>query len=202
MTFNLQDRMPPFNICISNRFAEHVRRLHGALDKALVDIVSRWYSDEEASFPTRMPFEKHEEVLLKWIYGRGAEFVAPFAERYGMWRTDYLIEKTANGQEQAKICEINSRIPYNGFWVVGYHEEATKLLRGADDKLRSPNDFKVGRRRLFSERGADCSNSLHEELSLTALMQQSLYTTYAKSGQAVIHILSCERSSRRLACRV
>jgi len=81
----------------------------------LVDIVSHWYSDEEASFPRRMPLEKLEERLLLWIYGRGAEFVAPFAERYGIWRTDYLIERTVDRLEQANICEINSRIPYNGF---------------------------------------------------------------------------------------
>lgn len=115
MAFNAQTRMPPFNICISDHFANHVRLLHQALDKALVDIVQRWYADEEASFPKRMPLEKHEEELLEWIHGPGRIFVPSFRERYGMWRTDYLIERTADGFEQAKICEINSRIPYNGF---------------------------------------------------------------------------------------
>jgi len=144
MAFDSQTRMPPFNICISDHFANHVRLLHQALDKALVDIVQRWYADEEASFPKRMPLEKHEEELLEWIHGPGRKFVPSFREQYGMWRTDYLIERTADGFEQAKICEINARIPYNGLWAIGLHEEATKLLRGAEDvTFKSPNDFEV-----------------------------------------------------------
>jgi len=84
MTFDVHDRMAPFNMCISIRFADHVRGLHRALDKALVDVVQRWYSDKEANFSKRMPLEKHEEDLLEWIYGAGSEIVPSFGERYGM----------------------------------------------------------------------------------------------------------------------
>ena len=143
LTFDLQNRFPPFNICISQRFASHVKEIHKLLDKALVDIVERWFTDKEADFPRRMPLEKHEEDLLRWIDGPASNMVPQFGKRYGMWRTDYLIEKGPGGLEFARICEINSRIPFNGFWVVGLHEDASKLLGAGKKGFISPNNFDV-----------------------------------------------------------
>ena len=140
---NLHERHPPFNICISERFVSHVREIHRLLDRALVDIVERWFSDKDADFPNRMPLEKHEEDLLRWIDGPGADLVPPFGQRYGMWRTDFLIERGTDGLENAKVCEINARIPFNGFWMVGLHENATKLLGNDSQAFVSPNDFDV-----------------------------------------------------------
>lgn len=143
-TFDLDQRMPPFHICITRRFADHVRRLHHLLDKALIDIVERWWSDAEADFPARMPLESKEEELLRWIDGAGRKYIRPFRERYGMWRTDYLIEKHSGGVEQAKICEINARIPFNGLWVVGVQAQAARLLNGVGEhRFESPDDFEV-----------------------------------------------------------
>jgi hypothetical protein len=146
LPFNLHERHPPFNICIPSAFASQVKDIHTLLDRSLVDIVERWFSDEEAGFPGRMPLEKHEEDLLRWIDGPGSELIPRFGDRYGMWRTDYLIENDAAGGEAARICEINARIPYNGFWMAGLHEEATKQLGAGTKGFNLLNDFEV---RLF-----------------------------------------------------
>jgi len=42
-----------------------VKYLHDTLDKAVTDIVERWYSDEEALFTARMPFRENEDKLLR-----------------------------------------------------------------------------------------------------------------------------------------
>lgn len=143
LPFNLHERHPPFNICITSAFASQVEDIHKLLDRSLIDIVERWFSDEEAEFPSRMPLEKHEEDLLRWIDGPGSKLIPRFGDRYGMWRTDYLIEKDATGVEAARICEINARIPYNGFWMTGVHEEATKLLGAGTKGFNLLNDFEV-----------------------------------------------------------
>ena len=75
--------------------------------------------------------------------GPGKEVVPNFREHYGMWRTDYLIECGDDGLEQAVICEINSRIPVNGIWVVGLHEQAIGLLGGREKGFVPANDFNV-----------------------------------------------------------
>ena len=128
---------------MSQRFARHVRSLHRALDKALIDIVERWVSDADARFMERMPLERHEEDLLRWMYGEGKKLVPCFRERYGMWRTDYLVERGDDGLEQAVICEINSRIPFNGMWVIGLHEQVIGLLGGHEKGIVPANDFNV-----------------------------------------------------------
>jgi hypothetical protein len=140
-------RLPPFNICITRDFARKVESVHRLLDRALVDIVERWYTDAQADFPARMPLEAHEEDLLRWIDTQSSDddaekrTIPRFGDRYGMWRTDFLIEK---GREaEVKICEINARIPYNGFFVAGLHEESTRLLGGGQLGFEVPNEFEV-----------------------------------------------------------
>lgn len=143
LSFNLHEKLSPFNVYIPQDFARYIHGLHRALDKALIDVVERWNTDKESGFPGRMPIEEHEEDLLRWIVGCGRDLVPRFRDNYGMWRTDYLLEKDEKGNEQAKICEINSRIPFNGFWIIGTHEAATGALAGPASQLKSPNVFAV-----------------------------------------------------------
>ena len=49
------------NRSIVNRLAE----TQSALGKAATSIIERWYSDEKAEFPARMPIEEHEDRLLR-----------------------------------------------------------------------------------------------------------------------------------------
>jgi hypothetical protein len=143
--FNIHERLAPFNICLSRSFAAYVRDVHVLLDRALVDIVGRWFSDEQANFPARMPLERHEEGLIRWICGPGSALVSPFAEKYGMWRTDYLVEGDMQGQNNIKVCEINARIPFNGIWLIGSQGAAYKnrICKGNVHPFEIPDDFEV-----------------------------------------------------------
>jgi hypothetical protein len=143
--FNIHKRLAPFNICLSQSFAAHVRDIHRLLDRALVDIVERWFTDVNANFPTRMPIERHEEDLLRWIDGPGSTLVSSFKEKYGMWRTDYLIEGELEGRNSIKICEINARIPFNGIWLIGSHGESYKrdICSNGLGSFSVPDDFEV-----------------------------------------------------------
>jgi hypothetical protein len=144
-TFNIHERLAPFSICLSRSFASYVRDAHVLLDRALVDIVERWFSDERANFPVRMPLERHEEDLLRWIDGPGSNLVGPFRKNYGMWRTDYLVEGELRGQNSIKICEINARIPFNGIWLIGLHGAAYKneICKGNLSGFEISDDFEV-----------------------------------------------------------
>jgi hypothetical protein len=42
-----------------------VEELHTALNKATSDIVERWYNDEKAAFPARMPLKDNEDKILR-----------------------------------------------------------------------------------------------------------------------------------------
>lgn len=143
LPYKLNERHSPFNLCVTPSFVAHVKTVHKLLDRALVDVVERWFRDTEADFPGRMPLEPHEEALLRWIDGPGSSMMRPFATNYGTWRTDFLVEKDAAGQEGVRICEINGRLPFNGFWLSGLHEEATKLLGSGTKNFNRPNDFEV-----------------------------------------------------------
>ncbi|OKL58148.1 hypothetical protein UA08_06450 [Talaromyces atroroseus] len=141
----LDQRLSPFNVCITKEFAHDLESLHRLLDRALVDIVQRWFADKQSDFPSRMPLEKHEEDLLQWISTQeqlSSNIVPKFSERSGMWRTDFLIEGQT-GQEKTKICEINARIPFNGLYMSGLHQEATKPFGAATRGFDIPTDFQV-----------------------------------------------------------
>lgn len=142
----LHQRMSPFNICITQQFAQTLESVHRLLDRALVDIVERWFTDTEANFPSRMPLESHEEEVIRWISGQeqsqsGSRKLVDFRKRSGMWRTDILFDK--GDIEAAKICEINARIPFNGFYIAGLQCEATKKFGASQIGLQAPNDLKV-----------------------------------------------------------
>ena len=150
LPFRLNDRHSAFNIAITPAFAAQVEGMHRLLDRALIDVVERWFTDQSAAFPSRMPLESHEEALLRWIDGPGSTIVPAFAGRYGTWRTDFLVERDAAGIEHARVCEINGRLPFNGLYMSGLHEEATKRLRTCATGFASPNNFEVSTQRLFT----------------------------------------------------
>jgi hypothetical protein len=51
---------------------QEVEAFQKALSKAITSIVDRWWSDEEARFPARMPVNPNEEEVLKvgnlWLF--------------------------------------------------------------------------------------------------------------------------------------
>lgn len=53
------------------------RHVHELLSAAITNIVERWWTDEAARFPDRMPLEKHEEEVLR-VESRGFLFTIPW----------------------------------------------------------------------------------------------------------------------------
>ncbi|CAG8359023.1 unnamed protein product [Penicillium salamii] len=138
----------PQPILITARHHEELSELHQALNLAIEDIVERWWSDEQAQFPQRMPLEPGEEDLLrvshqipplrvrghsnmntddsfvwKWIYSNPSLF-RPWNERQGSWRPDFLVEIDEAGLEAFRICEINARFCFNGFMHGGFGQDS------------------------------------------------------------------------------
>lgn len=55
----------PRPILVTEEHQEQLAQLHYALATAIADIVSRWWTDSNADFPSRMPLERPEEELLQ-----------------------------------------------------------------------------------------------------------------------------------------
>lgn len=55
----------PRPIIVTKEHQQQLEELHGALTTAITDIVERWWTDDEARFPERMPLEKQEAELLQ-----------------------------------------------------------------------------------------------------------------------------------------
>lgn len=55
----------PRPILIEEHHQEQLEDLHLALTTAIADIVQRWWTDEEARLPERMPLEPEEEEHLR-----------------------------------------------------------------------------------------------------------------------------------------
>ncbi|KAJ6134841.1 hypothetical protein N7512_000001, partial [Penicillium capsulatum] len=55
----------PYPIMMQSHHQSQLQKLNEILVKAITDIVSRWWSDESARFPERMPLQPLEEKLLR-----------------------------------------------------------------------------------------------------------------------------------------
>ena len=55
----------PHPILVPEQLSVDLEKYSQVLALALTNIVSRWFTDKEAAFPTRMPLEPHEEQLLQ-----------------------------------------------------------------------------------------------------------------------------------------
>ncbi|KAJ5813813.1 uncharacterized protein N7503_000563 [Penicillium pulvis] len=117
---------------------DQIKDLQEALTLAIVNIVGRWW-DPETDFPSRMPLEPYEEDLLKWMENLPTGTVPPFDQCLGSWRPDFLIEEVPNSteskqtREKFRICEINARFCWNGFFHSAYGQQALVDM-GAKEK--------------------------------------------------------------------
>ncbi|KAI5459215.1 hypothetical protein BGZ63DRAFT_361745 [Mariannaea sp. PMI_226] len=143
-------------ILIGKHHQERLQALHTALVSAITDIVQRWWTDLDAQFPERMPLEKEEEALLKWMEGEVARQNLPkFSSRLGSWRPDFMVEVGDSGEEVFSITEINARFCFNGFMHVFYGQHALEgSLHGLSDEeskeLIGANDPETMLSGLFS----------------------------------------------------
>lgn len=62
------DASCPFPVLTTQRHDDNMRNLHLALRLAIEDIIERWWTDDEARFPLRVPLEQEEEELLRVSY--------------------------------------------------------------------------------------------------------------------------------------
>ena len=69
--YDLHLRACPYPMIVSQSQLLDIEILHRFLSSAITNIVERWWVDEEAQFPERMPLEKHEQDILRvgWVLG-------------------------------------------------------------------------------------------------------------------------------------
>ncbi|ESU08663.1 hypothetical protein FGSG_04440 [Fusarium graminearum PH-1] len=142
----------PRPVLVGEHHQQQMKDLHKALTAAIADIVQRWWSDTDARFPERMPLEPREEELLKWIETQvKIGNLAPFPQRLGSWRPDFLVEETAKCQENYCITEINARFSFNGFMHEAYGQEAiNRNVRGEETGLIGATEPEMILQGLFS----------------------------------------------------
>ncbi|GFF23885.1 hypothetical protein IFM61606_08972 [Aspergillus udagawae] len=128
--------MCPHPVVVSNRFMASLKEFHAALSAALTNIVQRWVVDEKAALPSRMPLERHEEDLLRWIHKITEDKLFPIYDGHqGNWRPDFLLP--ANEADGFKVCEINSRFPSNGL------DLNARMYKALDNSETKPLDLDV-----------------------------------------------------------
>ncbi|KAJ7343928.1 hypothetical protein DFH08DRAFT_871481 [Mycena albidolilacea] len=138
----------PHPILIDPQHDAAVRAIHEALVLAITSIVERWWTDTKANFSHRMPLEPQEEALLQWIDTLAPETLAPYRERLGSWRPDFLVESvpdptTPSGtREQFRICEINAHFCWNGFLHTAYGQQALVDLGAETNRFVGATDPK------------------------------------------------------------
>ncbi|KAF5008191.1 hypothetical protein FDECE_5524 [Fusarium decemcellulare] len=131
----------PRPILVGEHHRQQMQDIHEALTIAITDIVQRWWTDPNARFPERMPLEREEEDILKWMHEQVQLGNLPqFSECLGSWRPDFLIEEDGYGEEQYRITEINARFSFNGFLHAAHGQEALNRVLGQDSELVSATD--------------------------------------------------------------
>ena len=79
--------------------------------------------------------------------GAGSKLVPLFSECSGLSRPDFLFERVLDARgdvtQNVRVCEINSRLPYNGICAVPYTNEALNSFKPELINLKTILDGKV-----------------------------------------------------------
>ena len=94
--------------------AQELARLHSALHTALVALVRRWWSRPD--FASVIPVTAKVERVLRRL-----DEVRPYTA-VGSFRPDFLVPE--DGGIALKICEINARFVFNGYFLGALQTEA------------------------------------------------------------------------------
>ncbi|KAI6777649.1 uncharacterized protein J7T54_003818, partial [Emericellopsis cladophorae] len=146
----------PRPILIRKHHQRQLEALHEALTAAIIDIVQRWWTDEEARLPERMPLEPEEEEHLKWMDAQVANgTLQEFTACLGSWRPDFLVEEYRDSDRRGRvlsenfsITEINARFSFNGFMHEAYGQRALDdvlagIGAGAEGLVSATNADKI-----------------------------------------------------------
>ncbi|GKU05737.1 hypothetical protein FLAG1_09051 [Fusarium langsethiae] len=141
LAFGIQSRFSPHAVAVSDTLYSRLTQLHVLLGRVFVDIVDRWFTDESARFPERMPLDPSEESLVKWIASSGK--IPDYRDHAGCWRSDILFEQSPDGvfNEAPRICEINGRLPLNGVLGISLATNGLKELGAAAGGLETQGDM-------------------------------------------------------------
>ncbi|PTD07366.1 hypothetical protein FCULG_00006087 [Fusarium culmorum] len=150
LAFGIQTRFSPHAVAISDTLFSRLTQLHVLLGRVFVDIVDRWFTDEKARFPERMPLDPSEESLLKWIASSG--HIPDYRDHAGCWRSDILFGQSPDGMfdEAPSICEINGRLPLNGTLGISLATNGLKEIGAAKGGLETQSDMEEAYNRLMS----------------------------------------------------
>ncbi|KAF5022838.1 hypothetical protein F66182_5132 [Fusarium sp. NRRL 66182] len=143
LAFGIMERMSPLAIAVSAPMYSRLQQLHVVLNRVLVDIVNRWFSDEAARFTERMPLDPSEEELLRWVADSGC--VPAYAEHAGFWRSDLLFGRSLDGldDQHPYLCEINGRLPLNAVIGIGQIASGVNKVGAAKGGLETANSIEV-----------------------------------------------------------
>ncbi|KAF3089171.1 hypothetical protein TWF569_007251 [Orbilia oligospora] len=119
--------VPP--VYVSPQYLRYVQSVSKHLYTAITDIVSRWW--EESDLLSTIPLDPKFERLLRRLDHEGVTW------RSGSWRPDFLVEEnTEAAYPRIKICEINARFGFNGFFCTlgmanGFYRDDTSRFQPA-----------------------------------------------------------------------
>ncbi|KAL8893584.1 MAG: hypothetical protein Q9192_005124 [Flavoplaca navasiana] len=127
----------PHPIIVPQSQLIRLEKVHQLLSSAITNIIERWFSDDEARFPTRMPLEPLEEDTLKWMSSHDGGIIPSYHTRQGSWRPDFLLDnRYSHGGFQ--ICEINSRFLFNGLLHTAFLQQAYLEMEDKTKRLARP----------------------------------------------------------------
>ncbi|RBR05716.1 uncharacterized protein FIESC28_11305 [Fusarium coffeatum] len=150
LSFGIQSRMSPHAVAVPDALLSRLTQLHVLLGRVFMDIVDRWFADEKARFPERMPLDPSEDALLRWIASSGS--VPAYRDHAGFWRSDILFGRSPDGvfDEAPYICEINGRLPLNGVMGVYLTTNGLKEIGAAKGGLETQGNIDEAYDRLIS----------------------------------------------------
>ncbi|KAL8949752.1 MAG: hypothetical protein Q9222_004168 [Ikaeria aurantiellina] len=127
----------PHPLIVPASYLSRTKLVHKLLSSAITNIVERWWSDEQAQFPQRMPLQRDEEELLKWMNTLEDSRLPPYRKCQGSWKPDFLLDNT-RPYAGFQICEINSRFPFNGFLHTAFSQQAYMEMEDSAKRLTRP----------------------------------------------------------------
>ncbi|KAI6754751.1 hypothetical protein HG530_012503 [Fusarium avenaceum] len=140
----IAERLNPHPFVLSNDFLVKLEQFNEALALAIDNIVDRWWKDDDADLPSRMPLEPRVEKLLRWV-AQGSEEgrIKPYKGHQGNLRPDILVPDTGiYASPEFKVCEINGRFPISFLHYAAISYQALSESTWNDSLLRPAADHK------------------------------------------------------------
>ncbi|KAF5662851.1 hypothetical protein FHETE_7745 [Fusarium heterosporum] len=150
VSFGIMTRISPLAVAVPHPLFSKLQQLHILLGRVFIDIVDRWFTDEKARFPERMPLDPSEEALLRWVVTSGC--VPDYRHHGGIWRTDLLFGRSSDGldDESPYVCEINGRFPLNAVIGISLGDNGLRELGASEGGLETANTVEEAYSRVMS----------------------------------------------------